>query len=249
LVPNKNLPEMKKLTKRDNRVVREILSEYALGIKSVKDLFKMKQEILLLEKKLYGFLQNKIKRIVTQRDKINLELARDIEIVVIDGIRRHGNKRCLPAGPLRESIRRLKSVDMIVSNGLPGKGEHQMSYITKPLRLLIDNNQQCEISALKTDKIHAIAGTGHPERFFSLLKKQGLEIIEHIFPDHYLYTKSDIEFDDGLSVIMTEKDAVKCMQFAEKYHWYLPIDVEMSNTFVHRLSILLMELQNGQEAA
>ncbi len=176
-------------------------------------------------------------------------LARDLEIVVVDSVKRFGNQRCLPAGPLRESLSRLKSVDMIVSYGPPGKGEHQMDYIVKPLQLLVDDDQKREITTFKTGKVHAISGTGHPDRFFRLLKKQGLSIIEHVFPDHHLFKSSDIHFDDDLAIVMTEKDAVKCVKFAGKNHWYLPIDVEMSNTFVHRLSILLKGLQNGQEAA
>jgi tetraacyldisaccharide 4'-kinase len=197
-----------------------------------------------------GLVQHKQCDIIISDDGLqHYALARDIEIVVVDGVRRFGNQRCLPAGPLRESLSRLGSVDMIVCNGLPGKGEYKMDFIVKPLRLLVDSDQKREITTFKTEKVHAIAGTGHPVRFFSLLKKQGLSIIEHVFPDHHLFKSSDIQFDDDLAVVMTEKDAVKCVKFAGKNHWYLPIDVEMSNTFVHRLSILLKELKNGQEAA
>jgi len=197
-----------------------------------------------------GLVQHKQCDIIISDDGLqHYALARDIEIVVVDGIRRFGNQRCLPAGPLRESLSKLKSVDMIVSYGLPGKGEHRMDYIVKPLQSLVDNDQKREITTFKTGKVHAISGTGHPDRFFRLLKKQGLSIIEHVFPDHHLFKSSDIQFDDDLAIVMTEKDAVKCVKFAGKNHWYLPIDVEMSNTFVHRLSILLKGLQNGQEAA
>ena len=53
----------------------------------------------------------------------HLQLARDVEIVVVDGVRRHGNGRCLPAGPLREPLIRLASVDLVVVNGQPPEGE------------------------------------------------------------------------------------------------------------------------------
>jgi len=114
-------------------------------------------------------------------------LARDIEIAVIDGLRRHGNQRCLPAGPLREPPGRLKTIDIVVSNGLPEKGEHTMEYSPQQCILLINENQQCNIDDFKGKTIHAVAGTGHPARFFSMLRKLGLNIIEHKFPDHYSY--------------------------------------------------------------
>ena len=79
LIPNKNLPEIKKLTPRDKQEIKEILSEYALGLKSIKNLFDMKQEVFFLEKKLNGFIQSEIKRIVTPIDKINEQLAKDIQ--------------------------------------------------------------------------------------------------------------------------------------------------------------------------
>lgn len=179
----------------------------------------------------------------------HLALARDIEIAVVDGIRRHGNKRCLPAGPLRESISRLKKVDMIVSNGLPGKGEFEMRYKPLDLCMLIEESQTRSIQSFKNETLHAIAGTGHPARFFKMLRDQSLNIIEHEFPDHYQYKTSDIQFNDEHAVVMTEKDAIKCNKFANERHWYLPIDVEMSNTFEHRLLILLKDIFNGQKAA
>ena len=176
-------------------------------------------------------------------------LARDIEIVVVDAIRRYGNKRCLPAGPLREPVSRLNEVDMIVCNGIPGHGEYQMEYLPKLLHLLVDGNRRSEIGIFKGKTVHAIAGIGHPARFFAFLRKYGVNIIEHKFPDHYRFSPGDIRFGDGLPVVMTEKDAVKCAEFAGDEHWYLPIDVRMSNTFEHRLSMLLKEMEYGQKTA
>ncbi|MBI4005671.1 MAG: tetraacyldisaccharide 4'-kinase [Gammaproteobacteria bacterium] len=176
-------------------------------------------------------------------------LGRDIEIVVVDSIRRYGNKRCLPAGPLRESMRRLKEVDMIVCNGIPGHGEYQMKYVLQQLHSLNDENKKSDIEIFKGKMVHAIAGIGYPGRFFTLLRKQGIDIIEHQFPDHHKYKPVDIRFGDDLPVVMTEKDAVKCAEFASDEHWYLPIKAEMSNSFEHRLSMLLKEIDYGQKAA
>ena len=76
-------------------------------------------------------------------------------------------------------------------------------------------------------RIHAVAGIGHPGRFYSQLRKYQLNLIEHVFPDHYLYRKTDITFSDDLPVMMTEKDAVKCKNFVTGRHWYLPVNAEV----------------------
>jgi len=53
-------------------------------------------------------------------------LQRDIEIIVIDGIRRFGTGFSIPAGPMREPAKRLKQADLVVINGLGGGQEHIM---------------------------------------------------------------------------------------------------------------------------
>ena len=109
-------------------------------------------------------------------------LERDIEIVVIDGVRRHGNGRCLPAGPLRESVGRLKSVDMIVCNSGAVRGEFEMEYVPQQLCSVIDESKRCDIEQFHNQSIHAIAGIGNPAKFFSYLRGKGIRTIEHEFP-------------------------------------------------------------------
>jgi len=172
-------------------------------------------------------------------------LQRDVEIAVIDGIRRHGNGFCLPAGPLREPVSRLKSVDMVVTNGIAGRGEFAMKYIVQPLRPLRDDLRGAVPVAAQGQEIHAVAGTGHPESFFNMLRTQGFRVHRHRFPDHHWFSSKDITFDDERPVIMTEKDAVKCMRFAGPQHWYMPIEVELPAVFEHRLLELLKRKQYG----
>ena len=174
-------------------------------------------------------------------------LARDIEIAVIDGIRRHGNGRCLPAGPLREPVGRLKSVDMIVCNNGAVRGEFEMEYNPQQPCSIVDDKKRCDIEQFRNKSLHAIAGVGNPAKFFSYLRGEGIHTIEHEFPDHHLFEAEDICFNDGFPVVMTEKDAVKCTEFASEEHWFLPIDVNMSNAFEHRLTILLKDISNGQK--
>ncbi|HSR63061.1 MAG TPA: tetraacyldisaccharide 4'-kinase [Gammaproteobacteria bacterium] len=197
-----------------------------------------------------GLLETAYCDIIISDDGLqHLALARDIEIVVIDAERRFGNGRCLPAGPLREPASRIKSVDLVVCNGNPRRGEFEMRLVAGDLVLLSDPSRRLDSNKLDNKSVHAVAGIGNPDRFFQMLRKLGLQPIEHVFPDHYRFSSADIRFNDGLPVIMTEKDAVKCRDFADERHWYLAIDVNMSDIFEHRLSILLKELGDGQEAA
>ncbi len=156
-------------------------------------------------------------------------LHRDIEIAVVDEKRRYGNGFCLPAGPLREPVSRLNSVDFIVFNG------STMLFDITSLRNVADKILLQDLSDLRGHTVHAIAGIGHPARFFACLREQGLILYCHEFPDHYHYCQSDIQFDDNFPVIMTEKDAVKCQRFAGPHHWYLPITARLSNEFSDHL--------------
>lgn len=176
-------------------------------------------------------------------------LGRDIEIAVIDGDRRFGNGRCLPAGPLREPAGRLKSVDMVVANARAGKSEFLMEFQPLPLRSLKDDSRRIEVESLRGQSVHAVAGIGNPSRFFSYLRGKGLVIVKHEFPDHFRFRPADLRFGDDLPIVMTEKDAVKCRAFAPDQAWYLPIQANMPASFQHRLALLLKEVTDEQKTA
>ena len=165
----------------------------------------------------------------------HLALDRDLEIAVVDGERRHGNGRCLPAGPLREPAGRLRSVDLVVSNGPAARGEFAMSLVPGPAVSLEDPALRRSLADFRGTRVHAVAGIGHPARFFGLLTTRGLAVEEHAFPDHHPFSAADIRFEDGLPVLMTEKDAVKCRRFAGPGHWYLPVVAELPDAFAARL--------------
>ncbi len=168
-------------------------------------------------------------------------LGRDIELAVLDGVRRLGNRHFLPAGPLREHPRRLEEVDFIVTNGLAGRGEYGMRLHAGVARNLSDESVVRGIEAFRGRPLHAVAGIGNPDRFFEELRKHGLEFQAHAFPDHHQYRAEDVEFSDNADVLMTEKDAVKCRRFAQRRHWYVPVDAELNEYFGPRL---LATLQN-----
>lgn len=164
-------------------------------------------------------------------------LQRDIEIAVVDATRRFGNGFCLPAGPLRERPGRLDQVDMIVVNGTAERHEHPMN-VTSQIAVNLKTSKAIPLSEF-FGKLHAVAGIGNPRRFFDELRNAGLDIEEHEFPDHYPYVRTDVEFADQLPVLMTEKDAVKCIRFAHDRLWCVPARVELGKAFGQRLLMLL----------
>jgi len=169
-------------------------------------------------------------------------LKRDIEITLVDDIRRYGNRRCLPAGPLREPLKRLQAVDFQVAKGAAMEGEYSMQYQMDALRSLRQVRKTMNIESLRGETVHAIAGIGHPPRFFMRLKDLGLKVIEHPFPDHHPYQREDIYFNDEYPVLMTEKDAVKCLSFADDRHWCAPIEAHLPNDFAKQLKQRLATL-------
>ena len=155
----------------------------------------------------------------------HLRLARDAEIVVIDGARGFGNGRLLPAGPLREPARRSAHADVRVINGegSPVADALRMSLSVAEARALTGSERR-PLAAFTGGRLHAVAGIGHPARFFASLRAQGLDPIDHPLPDHAVLRREDIAFEDALPVLMTEKDAVKCAQFADGRHWWVPVE-------------------------
>ncbi len=169
-------------------------------------------------------------------------LARDIEIAVVDGARHFGNGFCLPAGPLREPVTRLKQVDMVVVNGgSAGRGEFSMRLQPLSWRNLCDETNTREFAAFGGLTVHAVAAIAHPQRFFNTLREHGLSIIEHPFPDHHPFELADLDFAADRPVLMTEKDAVKCKRFAKPNYWYLPVEARLDDSFDARLTQLLKE--------
>ena len=172
----------------------------------------------------------------------HLRLARDIEIAVIDGHRRLGNGWLLPAGPLRESQQRLKSVDFILTNELAQPGESLLELKPKKIFQLINPNKILTESELEGKVIHAVAGIGNPARFFTTLKKLGYQFIAHRFPDHYFFQRQDLDFDSNAVILMTEKDAVKCRRFADEKYWCVSVQAYLADTFFHALQVKMDSL-------
>lgn len=198
-------------------------------------------------------LQNSDCNIIVADDGLqHYALQRDIELIVIDGQRRFGNGRCLPAGPLREPVSRLSSADfVIVNNGPAAENEYAMILHAVGLCQLRQATPAviiplADFRAELKGPLHAVAGIGHPQRFFDFLRQLGFDIIEHAFADHHDFCAADVQFDDELPVVMTEKDAVKCRHFGLHNGWYLLVDARLETELA---SDLLAQLQSTSTAA
>jgi len=183
-------------------------------------------------------LGEKVDVIIADDGLQHYALARDIEICVVDGARRLGNERLLPAGPLREPASRLREVEFVVCNGgAPHAGEISMRLVLDEAIELVEPGRTRSLDGFSGQRVHAVAGIGHPPRFFDALRAAGLEVIEHPFPDHHHYSISDFDFGGSLPVLMTEKDAVKCRPFARENWWAVPATAVLPASFLDQLAV------------
>jgi tetraacyldisaccharide 4'-kinase len=170
-------------------------------------------------------------------------LGRQIEIAVVDADQRFGNGLCLPGGPLREPLSRLNSVDFIVvTNGEKDIDEYTMQLKPGEIYNLATPTLTAHPDDFSGHALHAIAGIGNPQRFYTTLRSLGLSIWPHSFPDHHQFTEKDIAFEMDAKVIMTEKDAVKCERLVDYRYWCLPVTAELTPTFGQALLEKLSEL-------
>jgi tetraacyldisaccharide 4'-kinase len=169
-------------------------------------------------------------------------LPRAIEICVIDGQRGFGNGSLLPAGPLREETSRLRRVDHVVINGgdadrLPGgKALEGVSWTRMDVQARkvysVGEKLSWRLAQFSGCRVAAVAGIANPAKFFDLLRHARIDVVEHIYPDHHQFRREDFDrLSDGLPVIMTEKDAVKCLGLGLKNAWFVSVDSQLPSAW------------------
>ena len=166
-------------------------------------------------------------------------LARKVEIAVVDAARGFGNRWMLPAGPLREPASRLDSVDAVAVLGAESDAPRPARARTFAMRLVGDRFVRVDdpltsapAAVFARRGVHALAGIGHPARFFAQLKAMGIAATPHPFQDHHRFVAGDLAIAEAEAILMTEKDALKCETFADERCWYLPVQARVDEGLI-----------------
>ena len=171
-------------------------------------------------------------------------LARDLELVVVDGERRFGNGHLLPMGPLREGLWRLGQVDAVLCNGGAAQpGEYPMALLAQTVQPLLPQERGLPTHT----QVDAMAGIGHPPRFFNTLRQLGYDLQQTVaFADHQSFDAKALakQFSDR-PLLMTEKDAVKCREFAQANWWYLPVAAQLPHSLAEFIVHTLKGVKHG----
>lgn len=179
-------------------------------------------------------------------------LGRDLEIEVVDAERGYGNGMLLPAGPLREPLVRARRCDVRVLTGGDAMRSDASVLSAFALRLhptavlTLGSGEAHPLSAFRGRRVHALAGIGHPQRFFATLRAQGMVVHEHPFPDHHAFQAGDLAFADDWPILMTEKDAVKCRAFATARCFVLAVDAVLAPAFYDAVATRLFEAKTHE---
>ncbi|WP_447553150.1 tetraacyldisaccharide 4'-kinase [Vreelandella sp. EE22] len=180
----------------------------------------------------------------------HLALARDIELLVVDGARGLGNRCCLPAGPLREPARRLSSVDAVIVNGTPVTPlpvKATMMTLDPARWRRVSDGEHATLAPLPfSPPVHAVAGIGNPARFFATLEALGVDGERHAFSDHHVFDEDTLRFAPERPLVMTAKDAVKCQSFAPFDSWALEVEARLPAEFEGWLFKTLERLSTHQ---
>ncbi len=174
----------------------------------------------------------------------HLALEHDLSIAMLDDARGMGNSFCLPAGPLRERKALLERVDFLVSRDSRCGNAYAIRAMPTDARNLCETHHTRNLESFCRDPVVAIAGIRNPQRFFSTLQQLGIDCDTHEFPDHHVFCERDFSVFDhpGVSVLMTEKDAVKCEAFARPNWWAVGMRVDPDPEFVAALSARVAQL-------
>jgi len=167
-------------------------------------------------------------------------LNRTIEIQLSD-TRGHGNGWLLPAGPLREPVSRRS--DFYVVNGgtsMPSTHTCNMQIAGTEAEQMSDRRQRVALSSLRNRRVAAVAGIGHPVRFFEMLRLQGVVLKSTLaLPDHFDFATNPFAGIEADVILITEKDAVKCKGIAgiaqDTRLWVVPVDARIAEPLAQHI--------------
>lgn len=181
-------------------------------------------------------------------------LHRDVEWIVVDGMRGFGNEKLFPQGFLREPLDRLNGATVIYHDSRAEKYDNNALLMhlapNNPMPLL-GNEKSANDETLPPQKVYAVSGIGYPARFFKTLNELGFDVVERAFGDHHDFTLDDLADLTDLPIITTSKDAVKLRELAKRHNhtifdnvWVLPVQALLSESVYEEMDRVLLGLVN-----
>ncbi|MFT7533591.1 MAG: tetraacyldisaccharide 4'-kinase [Gammaproteobacteria bacterium] len=175
----------------------------------------------------------------------HLSLARDFEILLLNSSSL-GNKFCLPAGPLRESLRRKKTVDICVHYNAPD----ELLNVTPVLGEFCSLSSNVKLTATafvekaKSEQwsVAIVTAIAQPERFVNQIQDLSIECDNFLFPDHHFFVPEDFSAISSDIILMTGKDAVKCVALADHRFWKVELTLVASPGLESKLETELLPL-------
>lgn len=174
----------------------------------------------------------------------HLAMGRAMEIIVIDGTRQFGNGFCLPAGPLRESVKRLKSTPWVIYHSADVRYEQRFFLQPQGFRSVTQSDITRSLTSFAQQTVAMITAIGCPQRFLSTLQALQIRCEAQFFRDHHRYTQQELLPYENKTVLMTEKDAVKCTSFPLQDAWYLEVKAVLNETLQRRFTAQFLAWQS-----
>jgi len=209
------------------------MDEINLTKSKVKQFFYDKKRTLSISK-----AEAKNNNIIIMDDGLqDVSVIKDLNIICFNSFDLVGNGFLLPAGPLREQLHNIKNYQIAIINGKRNNAfEKKLKSISNNIEIYQSKYVIKNLKRFRGKKILAFAGIGNPQNFFDLLRDNGLKVKKEIsFPDHYNYTKKEIENliskakDEALTLLTTEKDFFRIKKSGIKNINYVSVELKISN--------------------
>lgn len=231
----------------------KILKKLNLNVSIGKKFYKSHiDEIDLLKKESNVIVDKSRKKIIQKAEKDKIDclifddglqdktVSYDIQFVCFDSKSWIGNGLLIPSGPLREKLNSLKKYDAVFLKNLNDNIDEKINLIrsyNSNIKIFSTNYEIRNLNKFDTSKNYLIfSGIGNPKSFRRLLEKNKFRIIEEIiFPDHFTYSKKNIDFikkrskEINAKIITTEKDYIKISKIDHEDIEFLKVETKIDD--------------------